>query len=151
MAQSVKVEFCCEAQDLGPLQVAAYRMIGSCTCEITKRTDHWHCVLTPTARGAQNDFDFLREQFLNFVTDENLRARIAQKTEGVRNVILALAFGSLVSSEPNTDESLPPEMKHFRHQAISLNCCQLGLSELPLISISSLIWLANSFALQPTS
>jgi hypothetical protein len=74
MMESVEVKFCSEAQDLGPLQAAAYRMIGSCNCEITKRADHWHCVLTPTARGGQNNLDFLREHFLDFVTDENLRA-----------------------------------------------------------------------------
>ncbi len=33
------------------------------------------------------------------VADENLRARVAEKTEGVRNVILALAFGSLAASQ----------------------------------------------------
>ena len=37
----------------------------------------------------------LRERFLDLVIDENLRLRIAEKTESVRNVILALAFGSL--------------------------------------------------------
>jgi His-Xaa-Ser system protein HxsD len=108
MTPSVTLEFCSEAQDLGPLQAAAYRMIGTCTCEITKQGDRWQCVLTPT-RGGPTNLEALREQFINLVTDENLRARIAQKTEGVRNVILALAFGSLVSPETDTSESLPPQ------------------------------------------
>jgi len=43
--------------------------------------------------------DVLKERFLNLVTDENLRARVAEKTEGVRNVILALAFGALATNQ----------------------------------------------------
>jgi hypothetical protein len=41
----------------------------------------------------------LKERFLNLVADENLRARVAEKTEGVRNVILALAFASLAATQ----------------------------------------------------
>ena len=108
MTQSVMVEFCAEVQDLGPLQAAAYRMIGTCTCEIAKDGNRWQCTLAPTLAGTVSP-EALREQFVNLVTDENLRARIAQKTEGVRNVILALAFGPLVSSGTDTGESLPPQ------------------------------------------
>jgi His-Xaa-Ser system protein HxsD len=80
-------------------------MISACTCEISKQGNQWLCVLTPT-RGGSADLDALREQFMALVTDENLRARVAQRTEGVRNVILALAFGSLVSSESDSGESV---------------------------------------------
>jgi len=37
--------------------------------------------------------------YLNLVADENLRTRVAEKTEGVRSVILALAFGSLAATQ----------------------------------------------------
>jgi hypothetical protein len=37
----------------------------------------------------------LTEHFLDLVTDENLREKIAAETAGVRDVILALAFGAL--------------------------------------------------------
>lgn len=100
MASSVSVPFCAAAQDLEPLQAAAYRLIGTGTCEISRTGDQWCCVLTPNSHSAGAkpiDLEALRIQFLNFVTDENLRARVSRKTEGVRNVILALAFGSLVS------------------------------------------------------
>lgn len=100
MTGSVTVEFCATAQDLGPLQAAAYRLIGTCTCQISSTADQWRCILTPSPSSARlqpPDIETLRTQFLDFVTDENLRARVSQKTEGVRNVILALAFGSLVS------------------------------------------------------
>lgn len=43
--------------------------------------------------------DDLRERFLNLVADQNLRIRVAKKTDGVRNVILALAFGALAAHQ----------------------------------------------------
>src|ERR1700722_12894477 len=100
MTHSLSVEFCGEAHRLESLHAAAYRMIGTCTCEIKKQGGGWLCVLTPTR--AEPDLDTLRERFITFVADETLRTQVAQKTEGVRNLILALAFGSLVSSEAET-------------------------------------------------
>lgn len=58
---------------------------------------------THPPRREQLNTDSLRVQFLNFVADENLRARLADKTDGVRNVILALAFGSLAASQKEPD------------------------------------------------
>jgi hypothetical protein len=43
------------------------------------------------------DPDSLRVRFIDLVTDENLRERLAVKTEPVRNLILSLAFGSLAA------------------------------------------------------
>jgi hypothetical protein len=63
--------------------------------------DRYVCHLIPSAKpqkGTAPSPDDLKERFLNLVADENLRARVAEKTEGVRNVILALAFGSLAAS-----------------------------------------------------
>jgi hypothetical protein len=64
--------------------------------------DRYLCRLAPTAnpqKGAALSPDDLKERFLNLVTDENLRTRVAEKTEGVRNVILALAFGALAATQ----------------------------------------------------
>ena len=80
---------------------AAYRLIGAATCRIDRVGDRYVCRLAPSAnpqKGAALNPDALKERFLNLVADENLRARVAEKTEGVRNVILALAFGSLAST-----------------------------------------------------
>ena len=54
-------------------------------------------------RSSRKDAEALKIQFLDLVTDENLRERIAQRTDGVRNVILSLAFGSLANSSNNRD------------------------------------------------
>jgi hypothetical protein len=37
----------------------------------------------------------IRLRFLDLVTDENLREKVAAETAGVRDVIVALAFGAL--------------------------------------------------------
>jgi His-Xaa-Ser system protein HxsD len=102
MTIEVTVEFNSGIQALDALEAAAYRLVGTATCQIDKQDDRWTCRLTAranTSRRTMPDAESLRAQFLDLVTDENLRARIATKTEGVRNVILALAFGSLANSQ----------------------------------------------------
>src|ERR1700688_1350943 len=96
------VEFSTSVQSLEALQAAAYRLIGSATCTIDQVADRFICRLTP-AKGPTKkellDRETLRTHFIDLVTDENLREKVAAKTEGVRNVILSLAFGSLASSQ----------------------------------------------------
>lgn len=95
------VDFDASIQGLGSLDAAAYRLIGTATCQIDRVADRYVCHLIPSApqKGAVPSPDDLKERFLNLVADENLRVRVAEKTEGVRNVILALAFGSLAASQ----------------------------------------------------
>jgi His-Xaa-Ser system protein HxsD len=98
----VTVDFDSGIQSLGALEAAAYRIIGTATCKIERAGDRLVCHLAgrrTLPRGEQLDADSLKTKFLYLVTDENLRTRIAEKTEGVRNVILALAFGSLAASQ----------------------------------------------------
>ena len=54
--------------------------------------------MTPKERGGEllNE-TALRCTFIDLVTDENLREKIAAETGSVRDVILALAFGSLAA------------------------------------------------------
>ena len=97
----VAVDFDSRVQGLAALDAAAYRLIGTATCQIDRMEDRYVCRLAPTSNpqnGAALNSDGLKERFLNLVTDENLRTRVAEKTEGVRNVILALAFGSLAAT-----------------------------------------------------
>ena len=98
----ISVDFDSGIQSLSALEAAAYRIIGTATCKIEQVADRFICHLTAgrtSSRGEQLDADALKVKFLYLVTDENLRLRIAYKTEGVRNVILALAFGSLATSQ----------------------------------------------------
>jgi His-Xaa-Ser system protein HxsD len=100
----IVVDFDSSIQSLGALDAAVYRLIGTATCQIDRVGDRYVCRVTPTTSLQKRESlsgDDLRERFLNLVSDENLRIRVAQKTEGVRNVILALAFGSLAVDQKN--------------------------------------------------
>jgi len=85
------------------LKEAAYRLIGTASCHIEQKDDQFHCTLEPQP-GVECDAASLRRRFCDLVTDENLRAKVSSETEGLRNVILALAFGALVQK----DSSDPP-------------------------------------------
>ena len=100
----IVVDFDSSIQGLEALDGAAYRLIGTATCQIERIADRYVCHVTPSASSHNRQSlsgDDLKERFLNLVSDENLRIRVAQKTEGVRNVILALAFGSLAADQKN--------------------------------------------------
>lgn len=96
---SLAVEFGRGTQGLGALREAAYRLIGAASCRIEEGADRYICHLSADGAAARGlDAETLRRRFLDLVTDENLREKVAAETEGVRNVILALAFGALASS-----------------------------------------------------
>jgi His-Xaa-Ser system protein HxsD len=99
---SVDVDFDASTQALSALQAAAYRLIGTATCQIEEISGRFVCHLEAqdqSQRSGIGDADMLKARFLDFVTDENLRARVAEKTSGIRNVMLALAFGSLAADQ----------------------------------------------------
>lgn len=101
---TTQVEFDATIQSLGALEAAAYRLIGTATCLIKRTDGRFICDLAVQSSKSANERlpdspDALKSHFLYLVTDENLRARLAEKTEGMRNVILALAFGSLAGSD----------------------------------------------------
>jgi His-Xaa-Ser system protein HxsD len=98
----LSIDFDSRIQSLAALDAAAYRLIGTATCQIDRVADRYVCRLVLSADAQKRDAPSpaeLKERFLNLVVDENLRARVAEKTEGVRNVILALAFGSLAATQ----------------------------------------------------
>jgi His-Xaa-Ser system protein HxsD len=98
MVVSITVDLDAATQSLDALRAAAYRLIGSATCEIAEVDGRFICNLTASSKGQKSryqDRESLRTDFLDLVTDENLRERVAARTDGVRNVILSLAFGHL--------------------------------------------------------
>jgi His-Xaa-Ser system protein HxsD len=100
MAEEFSIEFDSAIQSLDALSAAAYRLINLAACQFDRAGDRIVCKLTPKAIGPlakAPDSEFIRLHFIDLVTDENLRERIADKTEPVRNLILSLAFGSLAS------------------------------------------------------
>lgn len=93
----VVVDFSSSIQSLDALQEAAYRLIGHATCHIDEADGRYVCRLTSSQ--SQLDGDDLRSHFLNLVTDENLRAKVGNETGRLRDVIVALAFGSLAQEQ----------------------------------------------------
>lgn len=89
------LEFDEASQSLVALQKAAYRLVGQAVCHIDKANGRYQCRIEPLSGGDVKD---LRVRFLQVLSDENVRVSIDQKTEPVRNLILALAFGSLAKS-----------------------------------------------------
>jgi His-Xaa-Ser system protein HxsD len=94
MAAEITLDFDAATQPLSALNAAAYRLIGTATCQIEARGTRLVCRLTPTG---QTDAEQLRARLLELVTDENVRETLRVKTEPVRNLILALAFGSMAA------------------------------------------------------
>jgi His-Xaa-Ser system protein HxsD len=93
----VLVEFDRSTYSIGALREAAYRIIRDASCQIEIRGDRYLCRLTPKLgpRAALVDEAELRQKFSDLVTDEILREKIAAETNGIRDVIVALAFGAL--------------------------------------------------------
>jgi His-Xaa-Ser system protein HxsD len=92
------VEFRTASQSLAALREAAYRLIGKATCQIDTIGEVHRCRLeaSPGVTLPENE---LRARFLDLVTDENLREKLSEETLPTRNLILALAFGGLATSD----------------------------------------------------
>jgi hypothetical protein len=93
----VAIDFDCGVQELAALEAAAYRLLGQATCRINKVGERFVCCLVPDSAKHEPDLDALKLKFLQIVTDENVRHRLAVQMQGTRNIILALAFGSLAN------------------------------------------------------
>ena len=98
----VCLTFTREAQKEGPLRQTAYRMAGIAGCQIDTIEDRWSCQLAASGHQAPTP-EALRERFLAVLNDENLREQIEERTARFRDVIVALAFGALVSEHKVTD------------------------------------------------
>ena len=82
------------SQSIGALQEAAYRLIGEASCAIETIDGRHICRLIPKERATSDPTD-VRARFLDLVTDQNMREKVSTETAGIRNVIVALAFGAL--------------------------------------------------------
>lgn len=106
MSEALVLEFDAATHTSAVLEAASYRMIGTASCQISLDGGQYICKLTAASaqKGKAPDSDQLRSRFLDFVTDEKLRASIATRTDPVRNLILSLAFGAL-AAEPEKPNS----------------------------------------------
>jgi His-Xaa-Ser system protein HxsD len=92
--EGIVLSFATEGQDEAPLRAAAYRMVGSATCEVDMLEGKWVCKLSGFGPGIQSA-ENVKQQFIAILNDENLREQIESRVAPMRNVIVALAFGAL--------------------------------------------------------
>jgi His-Xaa-Ser system protein HxsD len=95
MKDELVVEFDQTIHSIDALNAAAYRLIGIASCRIERAGGKYVCHLSPDPTST--DPVGIRSHFVNLVTDEQLRERLASETEPVRNLIISLAFASLAS------------------------------------------------------
>lgn len=88
------IEFDQATQSLEALNAAAYRLLGSAICKVEPVGTKYVVSVEASTPSATNSEE-LGQRFMATVIDENVRQQIARRTEPVRNLILALAFGSL--------------------------------------------------------
>jgi His-Xaa-Ser system protein HxsD len=100
MAETIVVEFDGAVYSADALNAAAYRLLGTASCQIEKSDSKFICNLTPIKANAE--VDTIRSRFIDLVTDERLREALAARTDPLRNLVLSLAFGSLAASSTKT-------------------------------------------------
>jgi His-Xaa-Ser system protein HxsD len=101
-ASSVEVIFDRMTVELDALQRAAYALAAMMTIDIRQVRDQWVCTLFPI--DAAPDSVLLVSSLRREVLDQTLRLRIGRETEGVRNLILALAFSNTGLIDQAADE-----------------------------------------------
>jgi His-Xaa-Ser system protein HxsD len=94
------VSFDATAYSADAIQRAAYRFSDRLSLDLQRVNGNYVCTLRLKDDLADQANDVLAD-FRNEVLDQTLRERIRSETEGVRNVILALAFSNTGLTEPS--------------------------------------------------
>jgi His-Xaa-Ser system protein HxsD len=89
----VTVTFAPEASfQIEAIKRAAYRFSDRVSVEITSGPAGTNCHLRLLQTKTPTDLNQLANEFRNETLDQDLRIKIAEETEGYRNLILSLAF-----------------------------------------------------------
>lgn len=86
---------------LEAIERALYALADQVTGTITDTRDSWS--LTAHPRRATAEPDALAHRIRQEVNDQNLRVKIAERTDPVRNLVFALAFSRSGLVEGNAD------------------------------------------------
>ena len=92
----VSLIFSVEGQRELPLRSAAYRSVAFASIQIDVRDGNWICDISSQGKEVVTSEE-LRRRFLALLNDENLRESIESRVMPLRDVVVALAFGSLQS------------------------------------------------------
>ncbi len=94
-----RVTFDASAYSADAIQRAAYRFSNRLSLDLRRVKGTFACTLLIRDEFA-GEAEEIAAEFRNEVLDQTLRERIRAETEGVRNVILALAFSQTGLAEP---------------------------------------------------
>src|SRR3954471_10780627 len=98
-----QLRFDAAAYSTDAIQRAAYRFMDRLSVDLASANGSIDCTLHMSTEDSA-DADRTASDFRNEVLDQVLRERIRGETEGVRNVILALAFADTgLTGEPQPD------------------------------------------------
>jgi His-Xaa-Ser system protein HxsD len=95
-----ELSFDTTAYSADAIQRAAYRFSDRLSLDLQRVNGDYACALQLKDELADQADEVLAD-FRNEVLDQTLRERIRSETEGVRNVILALAFSNTGLTEPS--------------------------------------------------
>lgn len=93
----VELAFETSSNSADAIQRAAYRFIDRFSLELSRDADVFRCILRFPPDAVADDETVA--DFRNEVLDQVLRERIRTETEGVRNLVLALAFSNTSLSD----------------------------------------------------
>ena len=89
----LELVFDAAAHSTDAIQRAAYKFMSRFSLELKRDGDEYRCVLHLPDETAEVDRSLIAD-FRNEVLDQVLRERIRAETEGVRNLVLSLAFSN---------------------------------------------------------
>src|SRR5262245_43386229 len=99
--QERTVEFDSRVLSLTAIKKAAYKYLNAFVCDIRVQEDAVRCVLGFTTSRSEETCVQIVDDFKKEILDQDLRERLKEETESVRNLILAHAFSKtgIVSDE----------------------------------------------------
>lgn len=92
MTSPVLLDFDEQVYSVSAIQKAAYRSLHRLNVTIDVKVGRIYCKITPNIGTSEDAFNFGLEEFKKDILDYQLREKLSQETEQIRNLILSLAF-----------------------------------------------------------
>jgi len=92
MHDALRLAFDRQFYSVEALQKAAYRAQNTLSVQFDTQETEFGCTLTPSLGVSDKEFAQGVEDFRKNALDYQMRARLSEETESVRNLILGIAF-----------------------------------------------------------
>ena len=89
---SSTLNFDSQCTNLEAIKKAAYIFSDRCAIDVSENETSFICKIIPKKDSTIDNYEDFEIEFRNEVLDQELRIEIANKTDGVKNLILAFAF-----------------------------------------------------------